>query len=251
MTDGRTKTGDHHIHIMTAGGGLFDTFKKSMRCGQLPMDEVIIIGDGEIFSNKPSSPEIERIKESVRDVELRCKGDDIPCEKRTVNGSDIENIMECVIDIRSEKNKSRGLENVRYYSNVTGGGKILSIGLFQASIWIDAIPYYFYKDQKEPVILRIPKFNPRDISKNPNYIEVLRLLEKRPNGSNNTDIRKNLKYQVQRESRSSGKLTMGNLSKILSTLEKMELIKIEKGKNRRENRNIITQDGKFTLKILK
>jgi hypothetical protein len=38
---------------------------------------------------------------------------------------------------------------------------------------------------------------------------------------------------------------------MLSTLETMNLIKIEEGKTRRENLNTITKDGIFLLKIMK
>jgi hypothetical protein len=240
------------VHIMTAGSGVYETFRKALRSGQFRLDEIFILAERKVFSRNITNIKLKEIAKSIKNLQKYCGEENIPIKIIKFDSYSIDAILNSVIDISKRTKEESTNEKLEYYCNTTGGTKIASMGLFLASIWIDATPYYFYIDEKEPLLLKVPKFKALDITKNPNYLTILQTLDERKEGCSNTEIRRYMEksYKVLRKSRSSGKLTMGNLSKMLRKLEEWDLISIEEGKSRRENLNMITNDGRLILKMM-
>ena len=242
----------YDVHIFSVGESINDTFRRALRSQEFRVDAVHILYDKDSFRLKRDNEITRKIKNNIQKVKKRCEEDLIDYNLVLLDEITTDNILHAVMDIKNsyEEDDDRG---VNFHSNITGGNKIASIGLFLASIWINSIPYYLGISQREPMILSIPNFNPLDFSNNMNYFTILKLLREKSRGMTNTDIRKIMNdrddYKVQRKGMASGVLTPGNLSTMLRYLEEKRLISIAPGKSRRENEVKITNDGELLLKL--
>lgn len=236
------------IHFVAAGGSIHDTFKKSLRCDEFGIDEVYVIRQE--LSDEERDPEISKeVEHAILAVRSLCEDVGIVFNQFTIKTSGYEGIVEYVLSIYNDKKN----QNSKYYCNITGGTKPLSIGLFLASIWIEAIPYYFHRGRPEPDLYTIPKINIKNLKENPNYIEILHLLNEKDRGLSNTEILIRMnddnKYTRVKPGRGEGRLKKSNLSHMMGELVEWGLIKVREGPDKRTKNNQITRDGRLALKL--
>jgi len=105
--------------------------------------------------------------------------------------------------------------------------------------------------------LTVPKMHVKDISQNPNYVNILEILKRSPeNKLSRTRVFTELKdeYKPVRalKGKTERKLTGGVLTKLVSSLIEWGLVEegYKKG-SKKEKEYTITEDGVFALKFVK
>ena len=81
----------------------------------------------------------------------------------------LESVRDAVLEIYNK------YPDARFSFNISGGTKVLSISLFVMSLWL--IGEVFYTPSGTSIQkLAIPKMHIKELSGNPNYIEILKTL---------------------------------------------------------------------------
>ncbi|MDP3444315.1 MAG: hypothetical protein Q8T08_15765, partial [Ignavibacteria bacterium] len=167
MTDG--------IHIISAGESIHKTYPVAIKKELKDITRTYVIVEKGVFADSPGDDEKKinakkGIRAAIKKVEKISKEMEISFNQIIIDTVTIENVRDAVLDIYDE------FPDAHYSFNISGGTKILSIGLFMMSIWIEGDSYHTPGGE---IIqkLNIPKMHVKDISTNKNYVEILNLLE--------------------------------------------------------------------------
>ncbi|WP_209690991.1 hypothetical protein [Methanomicrobium sp. W14] len=256
---------EKHIHIMAAGASIEETYRhivmniKSPYGKPIDITYVLIESDVLKNNNDPKKIRIKQAYDNVRILSDQYKIEYYPAE---FDKLDINSIRNAIADIKLK------YPNAYFSFNITGGTKIHTIGLLLMSIWLIGDAYYVSEDSEIQKI-SIPKMYVEDVSSNPNYISILKILSGKKEG----ELRKSLESKMRelyRPVRNTGDkktdrvMHGGTLTKMTEVLENWELIQETevfktsmKGKqkrsvksvNKKEKRFIITENGELALKF--
>ncbi len=250
MTMGNTRD----VHVMTPGGGVADSFNKVIKSEKFRVDAVYVF-EHKSLKKDIADENIEEMVDAIDELKQKCEDWDIDFSTWDIEEIAIDEIVSAAIEIKKKEiEKCPEEKDLRVFFNVTHGTKVYSIGSFLSSLWINAKPYYINKNKGRIELLEIPKVEPYKVQKNPNYLPILKILDEHDEGLSNKKIlnqmeKKDLFTRVRNKGKTE-KLTPGNLSSMLRSLEEWDLITIEEGRSRRENSNKITQNGRLMLKVI-
>lgn len=236
-----------HIHIISSGETIHETFPISIR--KLQMDRAIVLVEADVFENSDNKHH-PLIRESISQVEKDAKRLKIFFEIKCIQSISLENIRNAVLDIFNNH------PDAVYYFNITGGTKVLSNGLFLMSIWLEGIAYHVGEGGKFQ-ILAVPKIHVEDIRKNENYISMMEILvnskkHEMPLKELFIEMEKDYKPLRKEDQKAKRNLSRGTLSKWIQDLISWGLVTEEFKKNNKKEKNIkITEDGIFTLKFIR
>ena len=160
----------------------------------------------------------------------------------------IESTRDEVLKIYSDNS------DAKFFLNLSGGTKMLSIGLFMMGLWIDAVPYVVDLNS-QPRKLSVPKIHIKDLTENPNRVSILKKLhEKKPAGMTRKDlfVQAAKDYEIVRENgKEKRDLKQGTFNSLIGSLLEWELISEEfKKGSKKEKVYHITPDGEFTVKFI-
>jgi hypothetical protein len=243
------------IHIISAGESIHKTYPVAIKKELKDITRSYVIVEKGIFVDSLDDDEKKRaakiaIQAAIEKVERISKEMDISFHQIIIDTITIENVRDAVLDIYNE------YPDAQYSFNISGGTKILSIGLFMMSIWIGGDSYHTPGGE---IIqkLNIPKMHVKDISTNQNYVQILNLLE--PYGDSGM-LRKDLSREMEKTyspvrnsgEKSTRKLTGGVLSKLTESLNKWKLVEeFPRPKSKKEKMFRITADGLLALKFIR
>ncbi len=242
------------VHVITPGKGVANSFPKVLRSRKFRVDAVYVFRHRSLKEDE-SDENIEKIVKAIDELKSKCKDWDIDFSILDIEDISIDEIVSGAIEIKKkEREKCPEEKDLRLFFNVTHGTKVYSIGGFLSSLWINATPYYIHSKEDEIDLLKTPKVEPYKVQKNPNYLPILKILDKHEEGLSNKEVlnimeKKDMFTRVRNKGKTE-KLTPGNLSSMLRNLEEWDLISIEEGRSRRENSNEITENGKLMLKVI-
>lgn len=233
------------IHVMSAGAGLTGTFPVALK--RFQMDEVLIMTDVKGGGGKEDKS--RKVGEAVDEIVRMAQSVHLKMSVVEVDNLSIGEIMTKFITTYA-KNPSAD-----YYFNVTGGKKPLALGLFMASVWVGGKCYYIEEGNELSDIqeLQVPRMHLNDVRNNPNYENMLVMLD----ADGKTDL-KLLYEKMQQEyvpMRSIGGNKKRNFSrptmtKWIKQLAEWDLIDVREGRNQREKEIILTDSGRFTAKFI-
>jgi hypothetical protein len=252
-----------HIHILSSGEHINDTFKVSY--GKFDLTKVRIIVESGIYG-KLDSDRNKGINNAIDEVKKICSLMNKDCDVKLIDKISINDIRDAVLEIVNEFPVSS-----QYYFNITGGTKVLSNGLFLMAIWLNGTIYHVGEDGVFQKLI-VPKMHAEHVEKNPNYTTILDILYNYKIKTGKFLMKKNdklgkdvnmlqkdlykkmkLKYVRIRVQDKKNKRTLqyGTLSKWLQDLNEWDLIKINNPEDNRKLKNVeITEDGIFTLKFI-
>lgn len=253
-----------HLHIISAGEHIHDTFSTTLR-NLVGITHVGVVVEENIFSDLPGDPEyLKLVKPKIRDSIEKVKHS---CETISVEFNEIRIPDTSLTSVRDAILSTVGnISDARFSFNLSGGTKMLSLSLFAMAIWLDG-EIYLTPDTEKLESIAIPKMHLTDIQKNPNHIQALRILGEKSKDASprisqaswmaGKDLSQSLMHTfqpVQFTGDKSIKRTpnRGTITKILAPLEDWGLIeeRIRPG-NKREKEYRLTRDGAFALAIIR
>ncbi|KGK99660.1 hypothetical protein LI82_00075 [Methanococcoides methylutens] len=245
------------IHIMTAGANVHNTFSIAIY-NISPASEVYVIAEKRIFADS-ENPKTQEAREAIRNSIGDLKKLATPIAKKGVYVKIIEkDTLDHIKDAVFEIYKNN--PDAQYYFNVSGGTKILSIGLFMMALWLEAKPYHIDMEGEANEI-PIPKVHIEDFQANPNRVTILKILAaQKPSDDEKLKklSRKELFKELSKEyipirekNRTKRELKDGVFNSLTSNLLDWKLIgeKHVEG-SKKEKEYILTSDGEFTLKFV-
>jgi len=245
------------IHIMSAGANVHNTFPIAIY-NIAPASEVYVIAEKRVYEDS-DNPKIQEAREAIRRSIEKLKDLGNPIAKKGVHeviieADTLDYIKDAIFEIY------RNNPDAQYYFNVSGGTKMLSIGLFMMALWFEATPYHVDMENMAKTI-SVPKVHIEDFQTNPNRISILKILdEQEPSGDENikTLSRKRLFEKLSKEyipvrdkKRADRNLKDGVFNSLTRDLLNWNLIDerhLEGSKKEKEY--ILTSDGEFTLKFV-
>lgn len=255
-----------HIHILSSGEHINDTFKASY--GKFDLTKVRIIVESGIYG-KQDTPRNKGINNAIEDIKQICSIMNKDCDVKFIDKKSINDIRDAVLEIVNENPVGS-----QYYFNITGGTKVLSNGLFLMAIWLNGTIYHVGEDGVFQKLI-VPKMQAEHVHKNPNYVTILDILydyktrfRKLQNekmnkvdkfGKDGKILQKELYIKIKpkyirirvQDKKNKRSLQYGTLSKWLQDLKEWDLIKIDNPEDNRKSKNVeITEDGIFTLKFI-
>ena len=241
------------IHVISAGASIHKTFPVAVNELSGATKAYIIVEDRVYEDSKKE--EIQEMREKIRGSINELKKIAGPFVKngiyeKRISEDTLEFVRDAVIDIYSNN------QNAKFFFNVSGGTKLLSIGLFMMALWIDANPYIVDQDSLIRK-LSIPKILIKDLTKNPNRVLILEILkEQKSKKLLRTDLLNKMKkdYIPIRDGRNKKKkrnLTQGGFDSLTKSLIEWGFISeayTEGSKKLKEY--FLTPDGEFTLNFV-
>lgn len=240
------------VHIMSAGANIHNTFPVAINKISSATKVYVIVEDDvyEDVTDEKRQKMLVDIRDSIKKLKEIAK----PFVENGVHEIKIpDDSLECtrdaVIKIYSEN------QGARFFFNLSGGTKMLSIGLFMMGLWIDAVPYVVDLDS-QPRKLSVPKIHIKDLTENPNRVLILTKLNETKSKSM---TRKYLLDKAAKEyipirerERKKMELKQGTFNSLIASLLEWELISEEfKEGSKKEKVYRITPDGEFTLNFIK
>ena len=237
---------------MSAGANIHNTFPVAINKISSATKVYVIVEDNvykDIIDAKRQK-ELENIRDSIKTLqeiakpfvengvhELRIPDDSLECTR------------DAVIKIYSEN------QGAKFFFNLSGGTKMLSIGLFMMGLWIDAVPYVVDLTS-QPRKLSVPKIHIKDLTENPNRVLILtELNEIKSKKMTRKDLFDKIakKYEPIRErGKKKMDLKQGTFNALIGSLLEWELISEEfKEGSKKEKVYRLTPDGEFTLNFIK
>lgn len=249
MTDGE------HIHIISAGESIHKTYPISInqlenitRTFVIVEDDIFIDSDSDSERLKATKP---RIREAISTVQQISEVMKIPCMVQKIDSVTLDAIRDVVLDIYAQ------YPGAKFSFNISGGTKPLSIGLFVMSVWLEGEAYHTPGEKIAIQKLSIPKMHVKDVSTNPNYVQILKLLS--PYGEAGL-LRKLLQVEFSKkyvpirekdEKKTKRVFHSAILSKYLSSLVEWNLVKERyKSGSKKEKIYSITSDGILALRFI-
>ncbi|TQD23570.1 hypothetical protein [Methanolobus vulcani] len=245
------------IHIMSAGANVHNTFPIAIY-NISPASEVYVIAEKRVYedSDNPKTQESRvAIRKSIEDlIKLATPIVKNGVHEVIIEADTIDYIRAKVFEIYKNN------PNAQYYFNVSGGTKILSIGLFMMAIWLEATPYHIDMEDIANEI-PIPKVHIEDFQSNQNRETILRILDaQKPSDEDNlkTLSRMKLREKLSKEyipirdkNREDRTLKDGVFNSLTHDLLKWNLIDERHIEGRKKEKEyILTPDGELTLKFV-
>lgn len=248
-----------HIHFLIAGEHIHETYPLVIKGKEITRTFVIVEKNIGKISPKPDIDQAEltkKIHTAIQKVRTKSDEMDIICETLQTEYVSLESIRDAVLEVFFK------FPEARYSFNITGGTKLHSIGLFVMSLWL-AGEVYYTPTKSDIFRLAIPKMKVKELSVNPNYIEILKVLSPpariNEKGSPRAVTRKDLfnemkmRYKPVRDigdKKTKRELGSGTLTKLLANMLEWDLVVEEfRPGNKKEKNYTITQDGEFALKF--
>jgi len=250
---------DEHIHIISSGENIHNTYHLAISSNRITWTCVIVEED--IFKKSPGDDAArlerkEKIRAAIREVKTLSEKMKISYETIRIESITLESVRDAVLEIYNK------YPDARFSFNISGGTKVLSIGLFVMSLWL--IGDVFYTPSGTLIQkLSLPKMHVRELTANPNYIEILKYLSPPSRSKDTTSsrkvTRKDLLNEMQKryhavrdtgEKKIRRELGSGTLTKLLANMLEWDLIFEEfRPGSRKEKIYSIAPDGEFALKF--
>lgn len=244
---------ERRIHIMSAGQSVHKTFPTASKMISYAT-KVYVVVEEDVYEESDDAETNSRLQPIIESIEELKRIADPFVEE----GVEVVKITDNTLDVIRDAVFSiyRKDKDAKYYLNISGGGKGLSIGLFMMAVWIEAVPYHIDRNGNARII-SIPKFHVGKFRKNPNRVTILELLNAK---SEKSLSRKKLKEELDEKyepiKTSSGKakksLSYGVFNSLIQDLLEWGLIEQRPHKgSKKEVEYFITPDGQFTLQFIK
>lgn len=248
-----------HIHFISSGENIHNTYHLAISNNQITRTYVIVEKDICIISSKDDLPRKERkekIQAAIREVKSISEKVKIAYNTIRIESVTLESVRDAVLEIYNK------YPDAEFSFNISGGTKVLSIGLFVMSLWLTGEVFYTPSGTSIQK-LAIPKMHIKELSGNPNYIEILKSLSPSIKSRNkypvNIVTRKDLLIQMKRnykpvrdmgDTKTKRELGSGTLTKLVANLMEWDLIHEEfLPGSRKEKIYSISPDGEFALKF--
>lgn len=244
-----------HIHIISAGESIHKTYPVAIKSLKNICHTYVIV-EKNVYKTLPTDDEKKKLAKkgivsSIKEVEKISQTLSIEFELIILDDLTIETVRDAVMNIYDKHPCSA------YSFNISGGTKILSIGLFVMSIWLEGEAYHTPGGDMIKRI-SIPKMHVKDISANPNYVEILNILNSAGScGLSRQSVFQKLEktYKPVRdmgERKTKRKLEGGTLTKLTESLLEWGLIfgQYKQG-SKKEKLFTITADGILALRFVK
>jgi len=249
-----------HIHIISSGENIHNTYHLAIGSGdKITRTHVIVEEDICKISKKDAQIRRERkekIQDAIREVKSISEKVKIVYKTIKIESITLESVRDAVLEIYNE------YPDAHFSFNISGGTKVLSIGLFVMSLWLNGEVYYTPSGTSFQK-LAIPKMHVKELTKNPNYVEILKLLAPSGKGRDKntgrvvtwkkllTEMEKRyIPLRMEGEKKKKRVFGKGTLSKYLASLLEWNLIEEDfiPG-SRKEKIYSIKPDGEFALKF--
>jgi hypothetical protein len=248
-----------HIHFITSGEHIAETYPLMVKGKDITRTFVIVEKNiGTISLNLAVDPQDlkRKIQAAIEKVKIKSEEMDIVFETIQIDSVTLESIRDAILEIYNK------YPDARFSFNITGGTKLHSIGLFVMSLWLMGDVYY--TPTKNTIIkLAIPKMQIKDLSANPNYIEILKSLSHSSKTKEKNEVRtvsrKDLFTEMKKrykrvrdigDKTTKRELGSGTLTKLLANMQEWDLITEEfRPGNKKEKIYSIAPDGEFALKF--
>ncbi|MDP3444375.1 MAG: hypothetical protein Q8T08_16075 [Ignavibacteria bacterium] len=244
-----------HIHIISAGESIHKTYPVSIKSLK-DIRRTYVIVEKNVYKILPGDDEKKKLAKkgivaAIKEVEKISQTLSIEYDLVNLDELTIETVRDAVMDIYDEH------PNSTFSFNISGGTKILSIGLFIMSIWLEGESYHTPGGEQIQK-LSIPKMHVKDISANTNYVEILSILN---NAGADGISRQTLFQKLEKvykpvrdmgEKTTKRKLEGGTLTKLTESLLEWRLIHGQyKSGSKKEKLFTITPDGILALRFVK
>lgn len=242
---------DEIIHVISAGASIHKTFPVAVN--EISRATKVYV----IVENKVYEDSKDKIKQEMR-VAIRFSINELrkiaaPFVKNGIHETKIsedtlEYIRDAIIEIYAEN------RNAEFFFNVSGGTKLLSIGLFLMGLWIEAIPYVVDQDSQARR-LSIPRIHIKDLTENPNRVLILKKLKeqkfKKLSRKNLFDKVSEEYIPIRERQRKKMELKQGTFNALIDNLIQWGFIDVTfKEGSKKEKEYSITPDGEFTLNFV-
>ena len=242
---------DEIIHVISAGASIHKTFPVAVN--EISRATKVYV----IVENKVYEDSEDKIKQKMR-VAIRFSINELrkiaaPFVKNGIHETKIsedtlEYIRDAIIEIYAEN------RNAEFFFNVSGGTKLLSIGLFLMGLWIEAIPYVVDQDSQARR-LSIPRIHIKDLTENPNRVLILKKLKeqkfKKLSRKNLFDKVSEEYIPIRERQRKKMELKQGTFNALIDNLIQWGFIDVTfKEGSKKEKEYSITPDGEFTLNFV-
>lgn len=248
-----------HIHIISSGENIHNTYHLAISNNKITRTYVIVEED--IFKKDPADDATRKdrkgkIQAAISEVKSISEKMKISYETIRIESITLESVRDAVLEVYNK------YPNARFSFNISGGTKVLSIGLFVMSLWL--IGEVFYTPSGTSIQkLAIPKMHIKELSANPNYIQILKSLSPSLKSKDKSIARKLSRKDLHAEMKKHYKpvrdigdkktkreLGSGTLTKLLANMMDWDLIQEEfLPGSRKEKSYSISPDGEFALKF--
>jgi hypothetical protein len=248
-----------HIHFITSGEHIHETYPLVVKGKDITRTYVIVERNiGTISPKQDVDPRDlnKKIQAAIEKVKTKSDEMDIAFELIQIESVTLESIRDAILEVYNK------YPDARFSFNITGGTKLHSIGLFVMSVWLMGDVYY--TPTKNSILkLAIPKMQIKELSGNPNYIEILKSLSPSPRAKDKNIARKVTRKDLFSEMKKRYKpvrdigdrktkrdLGSGTLTKLLANMLDWELIVEEfRPGSKKEKIYSIAPDGEFAVKF--
>lgn len=248
-----------HIHFLIAGEHAHETYPLVIKGKGITRTFVIVEKNIGKISPRPDIDQAElskKIHAAIKKVRTKSEEMDIICETLQTESVSLESIRDAVLEVFFK------FPEARYSFNITGGTKLHSIGLFVMSLWL-AGEVYYTPTKSDIHKLAIPRMKVKELSGNPNYIEILKVLAPpariKEKGSQRAVTRKDLLNEMKKrykpvrdigDKKTKRELGSGTMTKLLANMLEWDLVTEEfRSGSKKEKIYSITPDGEFALKF--
>lgn len=248
-----------HIHFLIAGEHVHETYPLVIKGKGITRTFVIVEKNIGKISPKPDVDQAvltKKIHAAIQKVRTKSEEMDIICETIEIESVSLEAIRDAVLEVFLR------YSDARYSFNITGGTKLHSIALFVMSLWL-AGEVYYTPTKTDIYKLAIPKMKVRELSGNPNYIEILKVLgphtKGKETGSRKVVTRKDLLNEMKKrykpvrdigDKKTKRELGSGTLTKLMANMLEWNLVTEEfRHGSKKDKIYSITLDGEFALKF--
>lgn len=248
---------ENRIHIMSAGQNVHNTFPTAINKISYAT-KIYVVVEEDVYEESNDADTNSTRQEIIKSIE-ELKRIASPFAE---GGVEVVIIPDNTLDVIRDAvfNIYRKDKEAKYYLNMSGGGKGLSIGLFMMALWIEAVPYHIDRDRNARII-SIPKVHMGDFRKNPNRVKVLEFLNEEPDKSlSKKDLKGKLddEYTLiktksgERPGKTKKPISYGGFYSLIQSLIEWGLVE-QKPHNgsKKEVEYHITPDGQFTLQFIK
>lgn len=249
-----------HLHIISAGKSIDETFPVANR-SLVGITDVFVIVEADIFQD-PDVGETNTVRRDIRaaisHVERIAREQKMSFQIVKIPDTTLESVRDGVLEVYET------YPGAQVSINITGGTKMLSTSLFTMALWVEADVCLTPKAD-EFHLFRIPRMHVREISKNPNHIEILRIIERhereqKKNSTFKPILRKELFNQLSsvylaqrvRSEKTDRLLHQGTFTRLIEPLMEWGLVEESyREGSRKDKQYSLTSDGYFTLKFMR
>ena len=131
-----------HIHIISAGDSIHKTYPAVLK-DLRTVTHTFIFAEKEVYSNTTRDNTIKRmwkcaIRDAIDEVNTISLFRNISCALVCIDGTTFDSIRDPVLGILSDH------PDARFTFDISAGSKLLSLGLFSMSLWVEGDSYYAF-----------------------------------------------------------------------------------------------------------